>query len=170
MVFDRPPVLPRVFDELGLEVPRSFRDGIGRAAKLFQGEKEKPKPKAPEPEEPFPEYGAMTPAGTPPGTPPRTPPGTPPESNAMKEAIRNLRAGVDIDIITRGGYGRKSLSEKEKAELRAMSPTSPVYRPANGEPPTIGGTRKAKMKKKQTRKIKTEDLAKLFSKIWKSKI
>ena len=188
MVFDRPPVLPRVFDELGLEVPRSFRDGIGRAAKLFQGEKEKPKPKAPEPEEPFPEYGAMTPAGTPPGTPPSTtPPGTPPsttpkgtppsttppgtpESNAMKEAIRNLRAGVDIDIITRGGYGRKSLSEKEKAELRAMSPTSPVYRPANGEPPAIGGTRKAKMKKKQTRKIKIEDLAKLFSKIWKSKI
>ena len=183
MVFDRPPVLPRVFDELGLEIPRSFRDGIGRAAKLFQGEKAKPKVKEPEPEEPFPEYGAMTPPGipstppipstTPKGTPPGTP-GTPrtPESNAMKEAVRNLRAGVDIDIITRGGYGRKSLTEKEKAELRAMSPTSPVYRPANGEPPplAIGGTRKAKKRKTQTRKIQTEDLAKLFSKIWKSKI
>lgn len=36
MVFDRPPVLPRIFDELGLEVPASFRNGIGRASALFQ--------------------------------------------------------------------------------------------------------------------------------------
>jgi hypothetical protein len=179
MAFDRPPVLPRVFDELGLEVPRSFRDGIGRAAKLFQGEKAgtvtKPKP---EPEEPFPDYGGGV--GTPPfpQTPPlpQTPPGMP-NSEAMKEAVRNLRAGVDLETIVRGGYGRKSLTEKEKQELRAMSPTSPVYRPSTPEynPKStfaIGGTRKHNKKPKATRKQKgkcLEEVAKLFSKIWTHK-
>jgi hypothetical protein len=184
MVFDRPPVLPRVFDELGLEVPRSFRDGIGRAAKLFQGEKAgtttKPKPKTPE--EAFPDYGggAGTPTfGTPAGTPPSTTPaGTPPNSEAMQEAVRNLRAGVDLETIVRGGYGRKSLSEKEKQELRAMSPTSPVYRPSTPDgynpKPTfaIGGTRKYNKKSKATRKQKgkcLEEVAKIFSKIWTHK-
>jgi len=36
MVFDRPPVLPRVFQELDLEVPKDFKAGIARAAALFQ--------------------------------------------------------------------------------------------------------------------------------------
>jgi len=206
MAFDRPPVLPRVFDELGLEVPRSFRDGIGRAAKLFQGEKAGvTKPKV---EEPFPNYGggvgtppfggtppSTTPTGTPPsttpqGTPPSTTPqGTPPSttppvmprapnSEAMKEAIRNLRLGVDLETIVRGGYGRKTLTDKEKQELRAMPPQSPVYRPTTPEgyprPPTlaIGGTRKKKATKKGTRKQKgkaLEEVAKLFSKIWTHK-
>ena len=182
MAFDRPPVLPRVFDELGLEVPRSFRDGIGRAAKLFQGEKAgtvKPKP---EPEEAFPDYGGgvgTPPFGTPPGTPPSTTPqGTPPNSEAMKEAVRNLRLGVDLETIVRGGYGRKSLTEKEKQELRAMPPSSPVYRPSTPEgynPKAtfaIGGTRKNTKKSKLTRKQKgkaLEEVAKLFSKIWAHK-
>jgi hypothetical protein len=185
MAFDRPPVLPRVFDELGLEVPRSFRDGIGRAAKLFQGEKAvKPKAAAPVPEEPFPDYGGgvgTPPFGTPAGTPPSTTPqGTPPNSEAMKEAIRNLRLGVDLETIVRGGYGRKSLTEKEKQELRAMPPLSPVYKPTTPEEgeynpkPTfaIGGTRKHKKKCKATRKQKgkaLEEVAKLFSKIWAHK-
>jgi hypothetical protein len=214
MAFDRPPVLPRVFDELGLEVPKSFRDGIGRAAKLFQGEKAgaaKPKVEEPfpayaattppepfpayaattPPEEPFPAYGAMTPAGTPPGTPPSN------TSTAMKEAIRNLRLGVDIEDIIRGGYGRKYLTDDEKRKLRAMPPTSPAYRPLTpnqGEynPKAtfaIGGTRKVKHTKgtkarnpsnprnpskhrNPTRKHKAkalEEVAKLFSKIWTSK-
>jgi hypothetical protein len=179
MAFDRPPVLPRVFDELGLEVPRSFKDGIARAAKLFQGEKGGPvaKSKVPVPTtpEPFPDYGGG--AGTPPfGTPPSTTPSTtPPESNAMKEAIRNLRLGVDLETIVRGGYGRKSLTDKEKEELRQMTPTSPVYRPST---PQGGGTRRVKTKSKGsklakgTRKHKgntLEEVAKLFSKIWASK-
>jgi hypothetical protein len=46
MVFDRPPVLPRIFDELGLEVPASFRNGIGRASALFQKNTARPKPVA----------------------------------------------------------------------------------------------------------------------------
>lgn len=178
MAFDRPPVLPRVFDELGLDVPRSFRDGIARAAKLFQGEKAvtkpKPAPKA-EAEEPFPDYGGPM-NGTPPfpQTPlPQTPPGMP-NSEAMQEAVRNLRLGVDLETIIRGGYGRKSLTEKEKQELRAMTPTSPVYRPSTPEynpKPLSGGTRRAKKVKKQTRKHgkSLEDFAKLFSKIWANK-
>jgi hypothetical protein len=179
MAFDRPPVLPRVFDELGIDIPPSFRDGIRRAVKLFQGEKAgtltKPKPP---PEEPFPDYGGGV--GTPTfGTPPSTTPqGTPPNSEAMKEAVRNLRLGVDLETIVRGGYGRKSLTEKEKQELRAMSPTSPVYRPSTPEgynPKStfaIGGTRKHKKKSKGTRKQKgktLEEVAKLFSKIWTHK-
>ena len=195
MAFDRPPVLPRVFDELGLDVPRSFKDGIGRAAKLFQGEKAgtTTKPKALEllpanEEEPLPDYGGGS--GTPPfaSTPPfgatapgATPPGaTAPNSEAMKEAIRNLRLGVDLETIVRGGYGRKSLSDKEKEELRAMTPTSPVYRPStpesNSKPPTLAGGKRHTIKKskksKGTRKQKgkgLEEVAKLFSKIWANK-
>ena len=208
MAFDRPPVLPRVFDELGLEVPRSFRDGIGRAAKLFQGEKAGTVTK-PKVEEPLPNYGggvgtppfggtppSTTPQGTPPsttpaGTPPSTtPPVMPraPNSEAMKEAIRNLRLGVDLETIVRGGYGRKALTDKEKQELRAMTPTSPVYRPTTPQgyprPPTlaIGGMRRRNIrhtrhtrknnKKSGTRKHKgkaLEEVAKLFSKIWTHK-
>jgi len=167
MAFDRPPVLPRVFDELGLEVPRSFKDGIARAAKLFQGEKGPTKSKAPVPTpEPFPNYG--------PSTPPYGPVTPPPESIAMKEAIRNLRLGVDLETIVRGGYGRKALTDKEKEELRKMTPTSPVYRPST---PQGGGTRGTKGKKSKskntTKKIKykktLEEVAKIFSKIWASK-
>jgi len=47
MVFDRPPVLPRVFQELDLEVPKDFKAGIARAAALFQkntGVSKKPVP------------------------------------------------------------------------------------------------------------------------------
>ena len=184
MAFDRPPVLPRVFDELGLEIPRSFRDGIGRAAKLFQGEKAGTvtKPKAVTPEA-FPDYGGPM-GGTPPfGTPPSTTPaGTPPQgtppSEAMKEAIRNMRLGVDLETIVRGGYGRKSLTDKEKQELKAMPTQSPIYRPTTPEgynpKPTfaIGGTRKNTKKSKGTRKQKgkaLEEVAKLFSKIWTHK-
>jgi hypothetical protein len=43
MVFDRPPVLPRVFQELGLDVPKEFRAGIARAAALFQKNSGAPK-------------------------------------------------------------------------------------------------------------------------------
>lgn len=192
MAFDRPPVLPRVFDELGLDVPRSFKDGIARAAKLFQGEKGTTKSKVKAelpaftpktPEEAFPDYGGAM-GGTPPfGTPPSTtPPGTPPalESNAMKEAVRNLRAGVDLETIVRGGYGRKFLTEEEKQELRAMPPASPVYRPSTPEEGeynpkatfAIGGTRKKTKKSKATRKQKgkgLEEVAKLFASIWKNK-
>lgn len=182
MAFERPPVLPRVFDELGLEVPRSFKDGIARAAKLFQGEKVGPvatKPKVKPAEEPLPNYGGGA-GGTPTFgmTPSTTPPG-PPESEAMKNAIRNLRLGVDLETIVRGGYGRKMLTDKEKEELRKMTPTSPVYRPSTpNRPPTlaIGGTRgkgKGKGKSKNTtRKHKgntLEEVAKIFSKIWASK-
>jgi hypothetical protein len=180
MAFDRPPVLPRVFDELGLEVPRSFKDGIARAAKLFQGEKTGAKPKPTPlakpaaalslamPEEDFPNYGGT--AGTPPFgmTPPSTPPSMTPNSEAMKEAIRNLRLGVDLETIVRGGYGRKALTDKEKEELRKMTPTSPIYRPSTPTPKLAGGTRKVSKGKKGTRKRKNtlEDIAKLFSKIW----
>lgn len=184
MAFDRPPVLPRVFDELGLEVPRSFRDGIGRAAKLFQGEKAvKPKAKSTTPEEAFPDYGGGagtppfgTPSTTPPGAPPGTPPGVLPDSEAMKEAVRNLRLGVDLETIVRGGYGRKSLTEREKQELRAMTPTSPVYRPSTPDTPPLSGGKRNTIKKakkaKGTRKQKgkaLEEVAKIFSKIWASK-
>jgi hypothetical protein len=43
MVFDRPPVLPRVFQELGLDVPKEFKAGIARAAALFQKNSGAPK-------------------------------------------------------------------------------------------------------------------------------
>ena len=161
MIFNRPPVLPRVFQELGLDVPAKFNEGIRRAAALFQKNTGVPrktaakaKPEA-KPEMPvvFPgAYGGLLEkqAAKMPGTPEgaRTPaygPGTP-----------------------------------EGARTPAYGPGTPTGRPGTptGRPATprrtpyfaSGGTRKAKATVKKTRKQakKTiEKLAKEFSKVWK---
>ena len=143
MIFNRPPVLPRVFQELGLDVPAKFNEGIRRAAALFQkntgvprktAAKAKPEGKPAYGETPegarTPAYGPGTPTGRP-GTPtgrPATPTGRP------------------------------------------ATPTGRPATPRRTPYFASGGNRKAKATVKKTRKQakKTiEKLAKEFSKVWK---
>ena len=186
MVFDRPPVLPRVFDELGLDVPPAFRDGLRRAAALHQGEK-KQKPEAKTPTYGYVEGAPLTSApGVQAKTPiygyveggPMTPAFTPPGENKLQKVFQNMREGkTDIsDVI--GGYGKPinpyKLSEEELDQLVAPSPP---YRPSTpNKKPTpfaIGGTRKHKLShhKRSTRKRHNslEEVAKMFSKVWLKK-
>ena len=98
MVFDRPPVLPRVFQELDLEVPKDFKAGIARAAALYQKNTGAPRKTVGKPVEAVPTfsmqpygaygmpYGAYgMPSTTPPygGTPPYGA-GTPPFGGTPK--------------------------------------------------------------------------------------
>ena len=77
MVFDRPPVLPRVFDELGIDVPKDFKAGIARAAALFQKNTGAPRKTGGKPAEPVPTF-SLQPYGGAGQTPPFGPGGTPP--------------------------------------------------------------------------------------------
>ena len=222
MVFDRPPVLPRVFQELDLEVPKDFKAGIARAAALFQkntGAPRKTGGKEAEAEavavptfslQPYGPYGMPAPLGTGTGgTPPygsTTPKfgGTPqfganaqkgpgPEGPGPKgpegpgpskkdQAIANIRSGK-ITFEELRGNPTYNLSEKNFRAIAGMHKElgfSPPFlaEEENKAPPylAIGGTRrKAKGKakgKKGTRSLKgkksLENLAKLFSKVWKS--
>lgn len=94
MVFDRPPVLPRVFQELDLEVPKDFKAGIARAAALFQKNTGAPRKTGGKPAEPVPTfslqpYGAYgLPLGAAPGGTPKfgaSAAGTPPYGAATPE-------------------------------------------------------------------------------------
>ena len=216
MVFDRPPVLARVFDEIGIDVPEHFKDGIRRAAALHQkegGKKKEVRPTLPisygavpggpttpplnnmpsygavsggpttPPLNNMPSYGAVSGGPTTPPYGPVTPPleATKPNSPAMLNAIKKLRQGIPIEQIIRGGYGAKPLTEDEKKRLQEIPPSSPVYRPGNGPVtplPQGGGSRRVKKVNAKetvtrvtrvTRRVKKslEDVAKLFSKVWK---
>jgi hypothetical protein len=222
MVFDRPPVMARVFDEIGIQIPETFRNGIRRAAALYQKEvAKKPSGKPagitygamPEgtqgtlgtlgpvtpPLNNMPSYAPVTPPLMPsyapvtpplnnmpsygavsggPTTPtftldnPTTPPFTAlapvkPNSPAMVNAIKRLRQGVPIEEIALGGYGAKPLTQEEIRKLRDMPPNSPKYVPGLRKTrvsPQKGGARK-------TRRVKhsLEEVAKLFSKVWKKR-
>jgi hypothetical protein len=175
MIFDRPPVLTRLFDTLGMPIPAAFRDGLGRASRIH---KENTAPKT-----------AALPAAQ-----PRTPPLPPlppaasttpplPEEKGIALARKALREGTHINDII-GGYGKPinpfGLTVNEQTELikesqasttpRASTtppgaPNSPPYRPST--PRMSGGTRKQKVVKRGTRRVKTvEHLAKAFSKVW----
>jgi hypothetical protein len=178
MAFDRPPVLPRVFDELGLDVPAAFRDGLRRAAALHQGEKKAKTPAQPAmQEEPAPTYGyvaggPMTPGGmTPAGTPP---PMTP--EDKLERVFQNIREGKTTMENVIGGYGKPINPYKLSAEeMERLQAPSPAYRPATpNKKPTpfaIGGarTRRRSNNMRTTRKQRNslEEVAKIFSKVWK---
>ncbi len=197
MVFDRPPVVARVFDEIGIQIPETFRNGIRRAAALYQKEvAKKPStvsvkpagitygamPEGPvtppfpsyapvtPPFDNMPSYGAVSGGPTTPTFGPATPPfgldalaPVKPNSPAMLNAIKRLRQGVPIEEIARGGYGAKPLTQEEIRKLQSMPPNSPKYVPG------LRKTRVAQKGGRKTRRVKhsLEDVAKLFSKVWK---
>jgi hypothetical protein len=197
MVFDRPPVLPKVFQELDLEVPKEFKAGIARAAALFQKNTGAPRKTggkeantvAAEPAPTFTTqpYGlGATEGGTPqfgPTTPPygaTTPQFGPSSAQESKkeQAIANIRSGkISFDQLR--GNPTYNLSEKNFREIAGMHKElgfSPPFVPEEGNKPpylAIGGTRKkAKAKaKKGTRTVKhkksLETMAKMFSKVWR---
>lgn len=172
MIFDRPPVLTRLFQDLGLPIPTAFRDGLGRASRLHKENTSAAVPPRTaaviraEPTTP------PLPAGTPSTTPPLL------EDKGIVPARKALRQGTSIhDII--GGYGKPinpyGLSGEEQNELIRESqtsttppgtPNSPAYRPST---PLRGGTRSiGRTGKKGTRRVKktVEHMAKAFSKVW----
>ena len=171
MIFDRPPVLTRLFQDLGLPIPTAFRDGLGRASRLYkENSGTAPKTAAvPRAEPRTPPLPAMPPL-------PTTPP-TPLENKGIVPARKALRQGTDINEII-GGYGKPinpyGLSGDEQAELikesqTSTTPNSPAYRPST---PLRGGTRSIRsigaIGKKGTRRVKRtiEHMAKAFSKVW----
>jgi hypothetical protein len=168
MIFDRPPVLTRLFQDLGLPIPTEFRDGLGRASRLYkENSGTAPKTAAvPRAEPRTPPLPAM------PTTPPLPP--TPLENKGIVPARKALRQGTDINEII-GGYGKPinpyGLSGDEQAELikesqTSTTPNSPAYRPST---PLRGGTRSIRgIGKKGTRRVKKtiEHMAKAFSKVW----
>ena len=196
MVFDRPPVLPRVFQELDLDVPKEFKAGIARAAALFQKNSGAPKKTkvvaaaaaavpAPAPAA-EPEFGGRTPefGGRTPEYGSTTPPyAASPKYITVEEAKEELKAGKSFDSL------RDKLSPTNLKKVAGMHKEfgfSPPFlaEEEGGAPPylAIGGTRKAKKSKgtkgtkgtkgaktKGTRKVKSlESVAKLFHKVWKS--
>jgi hypothetical protein len=186
MIFDRPPVLTRLFQDLSLPIPAAFRDGLGRASRIHKENSTAPTSRiAPAPL-------AARPAPAPAASASTTPPlpassaaaasTTPlPEEKGIVVARNALRKGTSIsDII--GGYGKPinpyGLSSEEQGELiresKALTPpsttppgapNSPPYRPST---PLRGGTRGKGKSSKGTRRVKrtVEHMAKAFSKVW----
>jgi len=190
MIFDRPPVLTRLFQDVGLDIPAAFRDGIGRASRIHK-ENTAPSAAAPAPAPsslsgapssriaalPSTAAAPAAQARTPP-LPPSTTPPLPPLPKGMVSARQAMREGMTVNEII-GGYGKPinpfGLTQKEQEELVKESqvsttppgtPDSPPYRPSTPNSMT-GGTRKRKAAKRGTRRVKTvEHLAKAFSKVW----
>lgn len=183
MVFDRPPVLTKIFQELAIPIPATFRDGLGRASRIFK-ENTGPAPTAPTAA-----LQRVMPA-TPFAPPSRV-------AGGINLARKALREGKNITDIV-GGYGKPInpyglLREEQKQlidEFRASTtppgpppqasttppgtppqpPNSPPYRPSS---PLRGGTRSKTTKSrkipvKATRKVKktVEHFAKAFHKVW----
>ena len=145
MIFNRPPVLPRVFQELGLDVPAKFNEGIRRAAALFQKNTGVPRKTA-----------AKAKPVAEPGAKPEMPVVFPGAYGGLLEKQAAKMPGTP-----------------EGARTPAYGPGTPTGRPATPRRTPYfasGGTRKAKATVKKTRKQakKTiEKLAKEFSKVWK---
>ena len=184
MIFDRPPVLTRLFQDLGLPIPPLFRDGLGRASRIHKENTASASSSGPAPSGAAPPSSRVAAStAAPPAAQPRTPPlppmppsTTPPLPKGMAPARKAMREGMSVsDII--GGYGKPinpyGLTREEQGELIKESqasttppgePNSPPYRPST---PLRGGTRKRKAVKRGTRRVKTvEHLAKAFSKVW----
>ena len=150
MIFDRPPVLTRLFQDLALPIPAAFRDGLGRASRIHK------------------ENTAVAPApSTTPPMPSTTPvPSTTPPMPVLPEdriaiATKALREGKNIF----GGYGKPinpyGLTSDEQAAL-IKAPESPQYRPS----PLKGGTRRKRTNGTRRVKKTVEHMAKAFSKVW----
>lgn len=169
MIFDRPPILTRLFQDLSLPIPAEFRDGLGRASRLYKensgtAPKTAPKTAVPRAEPRTPPLPSTPPLPAMPSTPPL-------ENKGIVPARKALRQGTDINEII-GGYGKPinpyGLSGDEQAELikESQTPNSPAYRPST---PLRGGTRGIRaVGKKGTRRVKRtiEHMAKAFSKVW----
>lgn len=172
MIFDRPPILTRLFQDLSLPIPAEFRDGLGRASRLYKensgtAPKTAPKTAVPRAEPRTPPLPSTPPLPAMPSTPPL-------ENKGIVPARKALRQGTDINEII-GGYGKPinpyGLSGDEQAELikesqTSTTPNSPAYRPST---PLRGGTRGIRaVGKKGTRRVKRtiEHMAKAFSKVW----
>ena len=181
MIFDRPPVLTRLFQDLGLPIPPLFRDGLGRASRIHKENTASASSSGPAPSgaaAPPPPSTAAPPAAQPrtPPLPPMPPSTTPPLPKGMAPARKAMSEGMSVNDII-GGYGKPinpyGLTREEQGELIKESqasttppgePNSPPYRPST---PLRGGTRKQKAVKRGTRRVKTvEHLAKAFSKVW----
>jgi hypothetical protein len=176
MIFDRPPVLTRLFQDLGLAIPAPFRDGLGRASRIHKENT------APVPVAPSSLIGASPALALP--TASTTPPLI--QEDRIALARQALREGKNIV----GGYGKPinpfGLTKEEQDNLikeskesttpqgspgRPGSPGTPAGTPPNSPPyrpstPLRGGTRR-KRTNGTRRVVKTvEHFAKAFSKVW----
>jgi hypothetical protein len=187
MIFDRPPVLTRLFEGVGLDIPASFRDGIGRASRIHKENSVVPTAAVPKVAAATPPMPPMAPApSSPSGASPSSPSGASPSSpsgaspaleRGIVQARKDMREGKNINDII-GGYGKPinpyALTREEQGQLIEESkvsstppqtPNSPPYRPSS---PLRGGTRSLKKRVQMTRRVKKtiEHLAKAFSKVW----
>lgn len=154
MVFDRPPVLPRIFDELGLEVPASFRNGIGRASALFQ------KNTAPQ-DKKKPVGKPVTPSSTLPAVSTPSVPLTEDEAKAIiKKNIESFPA------YSLPAYVPPAPAAAAAAALPPwMTPSAQKQRKSRKQPrKQFGGNKTRKVYVRKT----INDLAKLFKKVWSS--
>ena len=156
MIFDRPPVLTRLFQDLALPIPAAFRDGLGRASRIHK--ENTAAPAASRPSDASPAPSAPMPSTTPPST---TPPMPVPPEDRIAIATKALREGKNIF----GGYGKPinpyGLTSDEQAAL-IKAPESPQYHPSS----LRGGTRRKRTNGTRRVKKTVEHIAKAFSKVW----
>lgn len=180
MIFDRPPVLTRLFQELGIDIPAPYKSGLARASALFQKEKASVPLAA---AKPLSIKAPVVNQGTPEGSPAYaavTPQGTPPQQSQKASGFKKAKEDFLSGKVTRaniiGGYGKPTnpyaLTEEELEEIvKVKTPGSPAYIPGS---PATGGSRKAKKTKASvTRKVKSHkktiyDIAKRFHSVWAS--
>jgi len=157
MIFDRPPVLTRLFQDLALPIPAAFRDGLGRASRIHKENTTVAAPSSPSGASPAP---APAPSTTPPIAS-TTPPMPVPPEDRIALATKALREGKNIF----GGYGKPinpyGLTSDEQAAL-IKAPDSPQYLPS----PLRGGTRRKRTNGTRRVKKTVEYMAKAFSKVW----
>jgi hypothetical protein len=135
MIFDRPPVLSKVFQELGIDIPGAFRDGLGRASRIH---KDNTAPSAEA--KAFAAAAAAAPAALGLAAAPKTP------ASGLAAARKALEEGLPYSNID-GGYGKpinpygltieeKQILAKEQAERKSTTPpSSPPYRPSTPSSP-----------------------------------
>jgi hypothetical protein len=193
MIFDRPPVLTKLYQELGLKIPGTFMEALGKASKIHKENTGAASTRAPLP----------LPLPLPLPSPLPLPLPLPSSLVAARKALKD---GVTINDII-GGYGKpinpygltreqqgilvKEAKEAKEATTtptgtppspayRPSTPNSPAYRPSTpnspayrpSTPPLKGGTRKNKGLSKivnntrRTSKKTIQDIAKAFSKVW----
>jgi hypothetical protein len=128
MIFDRPPVLTRVFQELGIEIPAAFRDGLGRASRIYKENTASSVSSLTTQRETLAIRSPM----------PMT------QGKGIDVARKALLKGMNINDIV-GGYGKPinpyGISSEEQLELikefrkPAYRPSTPEYRPATPNSP-----------------------------------
>ena len=154
MIFERPPMLSKLFQELGLDIPVSFRDALGRASRIYK------------------ENTMVKPPTASPPAPAPAPAPAPQTVSSLAAARMALKDGKNIsDVI--GGYGKpinpyKLTQEQQQILVNEQEPSSPPYRPST---PIRGGSRRvSKISSNKTRKASCKKgihhMAREFSKVW----